>query len=86
MASLDAALNRLAIAIDALEARLPAALSGKPAKDAADEIVRLKADRDEMQEEMERLRAEVKALDELHDDMSNRLEAAMREVQQVVDA
>lgn len=86
MASLDAALNRLAIAIDALEARLPAALSGKPAKEASDEIARLKAERGEMQEELDRLRSEVRALDELHDDMSNRLDAAMREVQSVVDA
>ena len=63
MASLDAALNRLAIAIDALEARLPGALaSGKAPKEVLDEVAKLKADRAGMQEEIDRLRAEVRAL------------------------
>ncbi len=72
MASLDAALNRLAIAIDALEARLP------------DEVAKLKSDRAGMQEEIDRLRAEVRALDDLHDDISAKLDNAIREVQLVI--
>ena len=35
-------------------------------------------------EEIDRLRGEVRALDDLHDDMSARLDAAMREVQSVL--
>ncbi len=85
MASLDAALNRLAIAIDALEARLPGALaSGKASKDVVDQVAALKADKAGMQEEIERLRAEVRALDDLHDDISAKLDNAIREVQLVI--
>lgn len=85
MASLDAALNRLAIAVDALEARLPGALAaGKPSQQAADQLAALKAENEGMQEEIERLRAEVRALDDLHDDISAKLDNAIREVQLVI--
>ncbi len=86
MASLDAALNRLAIAIDALEARLPGALSATkgPGKEVIEEIARLKTEREAMQEEIERLGAEVRALDDLHDDISVKLDNAIREVQLVI--
>lgn len=85
MASLDAALNRLAIAIDALEARLPNALaSGKVPRETAEELGKLKAERGAMQEEIDRLRAEVRALDDLHDDISAKLDNAIREVQLVI--
>ena len=85
MASLDAALNRLAIAIDALEARLPGALAaGKAPNEVLDEVAKLKSDRAGMQEEIDRLRAEVRALDDLHDDISAKLDNAIREVQLVI--
>lgn len=85
MADLDSALSRLAVALDALDARLSGALNGsKAAREATDEAARLKAERGAMQEEIERLRAEVRALDDLHDDMSARLDSAMREVQSVL--
>lgn len=86
MASLDAALNRLAIAIDALEARLPGALSATqaPPQETLDEIARLKAERAAMQEEIDRLGAEVRALDDLHDDISAKLDNAIREVELVI--
>ena len=83
MASLDAALNRLAIALDALDARLVAAAPGKSGDQSA-EIARLTEGKVAMQDEIDRLRAEVRALDDLHDDMSARLDAAMREVQLIV--
>ena len=85
MASLDAALNRLAIAIDPLEARLPGALAaGKAPRETADELARLKGEGTAMQEEIDRLRAEVRALDDLHDDISQKLDNAIREVQLVI--
>lgn len=85
MASLDAALNRLAIAIDALEARLPGALAaGKAPKEVLDEVTRLKTEGAGLQEEIDRLRAEVRALDDLHDDISAKLDNAIREVQLVI--
>ncbi len=85
MASLDAALNRLAIAIDALETRLPGALAaGKAPREATEELARLKTERAGMQEEIDRLRAEVRALDDLHDDISAKLDNAIREVQLVI--
>lgn len=83
MASLDASLNRLAIALDALDARLLAA-APKPGAGQGAEIARLTEEKATMQEEIERLRGEVHALDDLHDDMSARLDAALREVQLVV--
>lgn len=82
MASLDTALNRLAIALDALDARLLAAAPSK----AGDRIAHLTEEKSAMQEEIERLRGEVRALDDLHEDMSARLDAALREVQLVVSA
>jgi chromosome segregation ATPase len=85
MASLDAALNRLAIAIDALEARLPGALgAARVPEDVTEQLALMTAERTEMQDEIERLRAEVRALDDLHEDMSARLDAALREVQSVL--
>jgi len=85
MASLDAALNRLAIAIDALEARLPGALAaGKAPREIAGELAKVKAERAGMQEEIDSLRAEVRALDDLHDDISAKLDNAIREVQLVI--
>jgi predicted nuclease with TOPRIM domain len=85
MASLDAALNRLAIAIDALESRLPSALAaGKVPRETGEELAKLRAERSGMQEEMDRLRAEVRALDDLHDDISAKLDNAIREVQLVI--
>ncbi len=85
MASLDAALNRLAIAIDALEARLPGALGATRAPpELTEQLALMTAERTEMQDEMDRLRGEVRALDDLHEDMSARLDAALREVQSVL--
>lgn len=85
MADLDSALSRLGVALDALDSRLSGALgNGKAAREATDEIARLKEERSAMQEEIERLKSEVRALDDLHDDMSARLDAAMREVQSVL--
>lgn len=85
MASLDAALNRLAIALDALEARLPNALNNaKAPEEMASQLALLTAERTEMQDEIERLRSEVRALDDLHEDMSQRLDSALREVQVVM--
>ena len=85
MASLDAALNRLAIALDALDQRLPAALAaGKAPKETMDELARLKDERAAMQEELDRMRAEVRALDDLHEDISQKLDNAIREVQLVI--
>ena len=88
MASLDAAINRLAIALDSLEARLPAALSAARGQTgdaaAAQEIARLRAEREGMMDEIDRLRGEVRALDDLHEDVSARLDSALREVQAVL--
>ena len=85
MASLDAALNRLAIALDALESRLPGALShAKVPEEMTAQLALLTAERTEMQDEIERLRGEVRALDDLHEDMSQRLDSALREVQAVM--
>lgn len=92
MASLDAALSRLAIALDAVEARLPAALNnGGPqggiradGGEADAELASLRAERAQMQDEIDRLRSEVQALDELHEEMSNRLDNALREVRLVL--
>lgn len=85
MADLDSALSRLGVALDALDSRLSTALGGsKAGREAADEIARLKDERTAMQEEIDRLRGEVRALDDLHEDMSARLDAAMREVQSVL--
>lgn len=85
MASLDAALNRLAIAIDALESRLPGALAaGKAPRETEEELAKLRTERSGMQEEIDRLRAEVRALDDLHDDISSKLDNAIREVQLVI--
>lgn len=84
MASLDAALNRLAIALDALDARLLAA-SPKGNEPSVD-VARLAEEKAAMQDEIDRLRGEVRALDDLHDDMSARLDAALREVQSLAAA
>jgi chromosome segregation ATPase len=85
MASLDTALNRLAIALDALDARLSSAVgTGKANEELIAQVAGLKAERESMQAEIGRLRGEVTALDDLHDDMSARLDAALREVQAVL--
>ena len=85
MASLDAALSRLAIALDALETRLPAALSAaRGPHDVPAELAQMRLERTRMEEEIDRLRGEVRALDDLHEEMSNRLESAMREVELVI--
>lgn len=87
MASLDAALSRLAIALDAVEARLPAALSqggSGESGDASAELASFRAERAQMQDEIDRLRSEVQALDELHEEVSNRLDNALREVRLVL--
>ncbi|MBL9011588.1 MAG: DUF4164 family protein [Alphaproteobacteria bacterium] len=85
MASLDAALNRLAIALDALEQRLGGAVgAARATEDLIEQLALMKAERTEMQDEMDRLRGEVRALDDLHEDMSARLDAALREVQSVL--
>ena len=85
MASLDAALNRLAIAIDALETRLPGALgAARVPQELTEQLALMTAERTEMQDEIERLRGEVRALDDLHEDMSARLDTALREVQAVM--
>ena len=84
MASLDAALNRLAIALDALDARLLAA--SPRGNDTSPDHARFGEEKAAMQDEIDRLRGEVRALDDLHDDMSARLDAALREVQSLVAA
>ncbi|MFO1236671.1 MAG: DUF4164 family protein [Alphaproteobacteria bacterium] len=85
MASLDAALNRLAIALDALESRLGGAVgAAKATEDLIGQLALMKAERTEMQDEIDRLRSEVRALDDLHEDMSGRLDAALRDVQAVL--
>ena len=84
MASLDAALNRLAIALDALDARLLAA--SPKGNEAGADTARLAGEKAAMQDEIDRLRSEVRALDDLHDDMSARLDAALREVQSLAAA
>lgn len=83
MASLDAALNRLAIALDALDARLAAATPSKTGE-LTGQIAQLTEEKSAMQDEIDRLRGEVRALDDLHDDMSARLDSALREVQLVI--
>ena len=86
MASLDAALSRLAIALDAVEARLPGALNSgrQPLPDESEEIEALKAERAQLRDEVDRLRSEIRALDDLHEEMSNRLDNAIREVRLVI--
>ena len=85
MASLDAALSRLATALDALEARLPNALAGgRVAEDTSEEVAGLKAERSAMQDEIDALKAEVRALDDLHEDISAKLDLALRDVQAVI--
>jgi predicted nucleic acid-binding Zn-ribbon protein len=85
MASLDAALSRLAIALDALETRLPNALAGsRVAEDTSEEVAKLQAERSAMQDEIDALKAEVRALDDLHEDISAKLDLALRDVQAVI--
>jgi predicted nucleic acid-binding Zn-ribbon protein len=82
MATLDAALARFAAALDAVEARAASAIEHAKASGAnAAATEALTVERDALAAEVERLEGEMRALDDLHEDISAKLEAAIRDVQ-----
>ncbi len=87
MSKLDAALNRFAVAADAVEARVGALLAAAKTGAAAQaEREALQAENGSLRSEVERLSAEIRALDDLHADVTAKLDAAIRDVQSALAA
>ena len=84
-------MERFSAALDALELRIQKALSagggsaGGGAGDAA-EVEALRADRDRLQAEVDRLSDECRALEDLTDQIAGRLDSAIDEIRATLEA
>jgi len=88
MSSLDAALRRLNVAIDQLDARLarPSAMNGGEDPRLRTELDRLSADRDRLAGELAAMRNEERAWTSRAAHAATQVDAAIQEIKSVLEA
>ncbi len=86
MTRLERAMERFSASLDTLEQALAARQrEGKALAEAQREIQGLKRDRERLQDEVERMKGEAEALESLTEEVSQRLDGAIREVRSILD-
>jgi len=89
MTQLSGALDRLSTALGSLESaaesRLVQAAEGEGTAEAEALIAELRADRDQLAAELETLRAESTALEEVTDEVAGRLDGAISGIREVLE-
>ncbi|GEM_PF-5408014 len=79
-------MERFSASLDTLEQALAARQrEGKALAEAQREIQGLKRDRERLQDEVERMKGEAEALESLTEEVSQRLDGAIREVRSILD-
>jgi len=87
MSKLDSSMERFFKALDNLEASVNRqAVQGKSAEKVQREIAALTEDRSRLAQELDQLKAKNRKLDEMNDEVSDRLDGAIREIQGVLDS
>ena len=86
MSKLDSSMERFFKALDDLEASVNRqAVQGKSAEKMQREIAALTEDRSRLAQELDNLKAQNRKLDEVNEDVTERLDDAIREIRGVLD-
>lgn len=86
MSKLDTAMARFSAALDRLEASIERrAIAAEGAQSLEREIVALREDRSRLADELDRVRAHARALDETAGDVSTRLEETIAGIRAVLE-
>lgn len=87
MSKLDSSMERFFKSLDKLEASVSRqAVQGKSAEKVQREIAALTEDRSRLAQELDALKAQNRKLDEMNDEVSERLDGAIREIQGVLES
>ena len=85
MSKLDSSMERFFKSLDKLEASVSRqAVQGKSAEKVQREIAALTEDRSRLAQELDGLKAQNRKLDEMNDEVSERLDGAIKEIQGVL--
>jgi predicted nuclease with TOPRIM domain len=86
MSKLDSSMERFFKALDTLEASVNRqAVQGKSAEKIEREMAALSEDRSRLAQELDELKAQYRKLDEVNDEVSGRLDGAIKEIQGVLE-
>lgn len=87
MSRLERAMERFSAALDKLEARLHRSVSNSHQDSHQDngELESLRADQARMNHELEQLKSERRALEDVTDEVAGRLDGAIREIRSVLE-